>query len=155
MKNFLEKLHNTRHNLKTYQVGLLQTKAYRKLNKYTQEALKPYQIGTVEWALLGVLYDTQKPMSLKKIATKLDVEPPFVTELIEKLKKQKLVSLEKSKQDGRKKLLSLSEKGQNLVPEIEKMLFRESKKWLSGLSISDVINYIHVLNKISKYKDDK
>lgn len=149
MISFLKKVSTARQNLKTYRVGLLQAKAYRNLKNKTALALKPYGLGTVDWAFLGVLYDTDRPMRFAEMADQLDVDAPFVTELIGKLLKEGYVKFERDTKDKRIKLVSLSSNGKMIVPKIEAVLRVKSKGWLQGLSVNEVLTYVSVLKKLS------
>lgn len=150
MISFIKKVNTARKNLKTYRVGLLQAKAYRSLKNRTAVALKPYGLGTVDWAFLGVLNDAIKPIRFAEMAGLLDVDAPFITELIGKLIKKDLIEFERDAKDKRIKLLRLSNKGKKMVPEIESVMRSKSKEWLKGLSVNEVLTYISVLKKISE-----
>lgn len=142
------KISDIRKNTTTYKAGLLQTKAYRTLKNKTTLTLKPYKISAVDWACLGVLFDAQIPLRASEVAKQMDVELPFITEISKQLSKDKIIEFKKDPKDSRIKLISLTEKGRSLVPEVEKVMRAESKKWFVGASIRDLVGYLRVLNKI-------
>lgn len=146
----IQELLNLKKSITTYNVGLLQAKVYRKLKDLTNEALKPYDISSVEWAFLGVIFDHSTGIRSTELAKKLGVKAPFITELVPKFEQRKLLKYEKDDSDARVKKIILTTDGKKLVSEIEKVLRAESKKWLDGLSFKDVYTYLKVLRKISK-----
>lgn len=134
----------------TYGVGLLQAKAYRVLKQHTAELLKPYGIGTVDWALFGLLYESPSGLKASELAEALGVEAPFITELTRKLVKTGLLSLMPGKEDKRVKLVFLTTKGKSFVPEVEKHLRTGMRPLLSGSRLGDLAAYYKVLSVIVK-----
>lgn len=139
-----------RNNLRTYRIGLLQTKAYRKLKELTNEALSPFGMSSIEWAFFGLLLDNKVGIRSKELAEKLGVEAPFITSLIPKFEKNSWVRFEKDPEDSRAKQIVITPRGIAKAEEIEAMLRKESKAWFSDLSIKEVLIYIKVIEKISK-----
>jgi DNA-binding MarR family transcriptional regulator len=152
MVNIFQKINTTRKNLKTYKVGLLQAKVYRKLVNETNIALKPYGITSTDWAFLGILFESSSPVNFGEVKDILEVKAPFVTEIVNRFKDKGLIELTKDENDSRIKLLNITIKGKLLVDQIEEILRARSKKMLSGLNINEIINYVHVLDKISETK---
>jgi MarR family transcriptional regulator for hemolysin len=135
--------------LKTYSVGLLQTKVYRALKVNTELILKPYGISSIEWAYLGTISEYTNGIRAGDLAEILGVEAPFITSLSTKFLRRKLVAYEKDPTDKRAKCIIITTEGKKVVQEIEPILREESKKWLKDLSIKEVLTYIKVLKKIS------
>jgi DNA-binding MarR family transcriptional regulator len=147
-KGIVAKVGAVIRNRKTYQIGLLQAKAYRILKQYTTNALQHLNISTTEWALLGFLNDQPKPVRASVIAEVLGVEPPFVTVLIKKLEKQGLVSIQPDPNDNRSKLLELSAEGTEFVGKTELYLRDKMRPLAQGTGLSDVAGYVSVLERI-------
>ena len=143
-------IENTRKNLTTYRVGLLQTKAYRKLKQRTSEALKPFNITSIEWAFLGMLHEYRDGTRSNELGEVLGVEAPYITSLASRFEKEKILKYTKDEKDGRAKKIQLTEKGHAQVVEIEAFLRKESKKWLEGISIREIIIFLKVLKKLSE-----
>jgi len=145
--------------LSSYQIGLLQTKAYRILNHETARILKQYDITPIDWALLGLLYDSQLQSKggrrLSDIAEELGVEAPFVTERAQDLIKLKLVSIIQSKDDKRVKHMELTEKAKLQIPSIEKDLLASMRPLIQGSSIKEILGYKKVLEQIVKNRPKK
>jgi len=141
-------------NLKTYSVGLLQTKVYRALKANTELFLKPYGISSIEWAYIGTASEYPKGIRSTDLAEILGVEAPFVTSLSAKFHKRKLVEYQKDPNDKRVKCIVITPAGHALIKEIEPILREESKKWLKDLSVKEVLTYIKVLKKIAEQEKE-
>jgi len=135
--------------LKTYNSGLLQAKAYRLLKSYISLTLKKYGISTVEWALIGQLYEV-KSVTITEAAKILDVEKPFATNLAETLRKKGFVKRLVDKDDRRSKRISLTDKGNLQVPIIESDVRGAMSKILNEVSVEDIFSYVKVLEEIVK-----
>lgn len=135
--------------LTTYEIGLLQTKAFRTLKERTDGVLLPFEITSTEWAFLGMLHEYKDGIRSSDIADCLGVEAPFVTVLVANFMKRKWVTQSKDKTDMRAKLIFLTSEGHKKVIDIEAIVRKVSKTWLKDVSIKDVLAYIRVLKKLS------
>ena len=134
-------------HLNAYSSGLLQGKAYRILNMHLTEALLPFGLTIPEWKLLGQLYD-HGDMRLAEIAERLNVEAPIVTLLIDTLEKKMFVTKTNDKNDRRVKNITATAKGTKIIPDIEKVVKTTMAELLTGVSRSDLLGYIRVLEAI-------
>ena len=73
----------------------------------------------VRWATIFVLIARQGPVAVMEIADRLGISHPAVIQVINELEKRELVVSAKSEQDGRKRLLTLSEAGQTMLPQLQ------------------------------------
>ena len=142
--------------LKTYKIGLLQTKAYRILNQETAKALKPFGITPIDWALLGLLYEaSQEGLRLSQLAIELGVEAPYITEQSESLIKQKWITVTPTPSDKRVKLMALTDHARKKIPNIEKKLIGAMVPLLKGSGISELKGYRQILANIVNNKPSK
>lgn len=148
IKKLMLKLITNTDSLTTYKTGLMQAKAYRSLKQVTSKALEPYKLSSLDWALLGLLFDSPEGFKLVEIAELLGVESPFVTVLIDGLEEKGLVTRTVKAEDKRAKIITLTDKSREMIPVIEKDLLSYTKVLLKGASVSEVIAYIKVLSKI-------
>ncbi|MFC5412955.1 GNAT family N-acetyltransferase [Larkinella bovis] len=74
-----------------------------------------------KWFTLFYLLSRESPLSVTEIADKLGFSHPAIIQLARELEQAGLVASAKSGKDNRKRLLSLSEKGKALLPELEKI----------------------------------
>jgi DNA-binding MarR family transcriptional regulator len=73
----------------------------------------------VRWATIFVLIARQGPVAVMEIAERLGITHPAVIQVINELEKKDLIVSAKSEKDGRKRLLTLSETGQAMLPELQ------------------------------------
>lgn len=155
MLNYLISIAKDPSQLTTYHIGLAQTKAYRALKRMTNELLEPYGISSVDWALLGLLREQDAGIRSMDLAGLLSVEQPFVTVLLKKLVAAGLVVVENHVDDRRIKLVTLSQKGRDLVPRVEKQLRSGMRPLLSNLSIREILTYSKVIQTIALNGESK
>lgn len=98
----------------------------------------------VRWATVFILIARQGPVAVMEIAERLGITHPAVIQVINELEKKDLVLSARSEQDGRKRLMSLSETGQAMLPKLQplwdafvavnrEMLNRQSNNLLQSL----------------------
>lgn len=73
----------------------------------------------VRWATIFVLIARQEPVAVMEIADRLKITHPAVIQVINELEKHGLIVSAKSEQDGRKRLLSLSQAGRDMLPKLQ------------------------------------
>lgn len=73
----------------------------------------------VRWATIFVLIARQGPVAVMEIAERLGITHPAVIQVINELEKNNLITSTKSAEDGRKRLLTLSETGQEMLPKLQ------------------------------------
>ncbi|MCK8493233.1 MarR family transcriptional regulator [Spirosoma sp. RP8] len=73
----------------------------------------------VRWATIFVLIARQGPVAITEIAGRLGITHPAVIQVTNELEKRNLIVSTKSEQDGRKRFLSLSEAGQDMLPKLQ------------------------------------
>ena len=73
----------------------------------------------VRWATIFVLIAQQGPVAVMEIADRLGITHPAVIQVINELEKHGLIISAKSEQDGRKRLLTLSDAGQVMLPKLQ------------------------------------
>ena len=141
--------------MKTYTLGLLQASVYRGLKRVTAEHLLAYNISTIQWALLGILYESAEGIRTTQLAQQLGVTKPFITKSIKDLEAKGLVETDKTAHfDKRSVSICLSKKGRGLVPKIETHM-RTNMRFLStGISKIKLLVYIQVLTHFLKKIED-
>ena len=154
MMGLLQKLSLGAKNRTTYRAGLLQAKAYRILKQETAKILKPFDITTFEWGFLGLLAD-HEAIRPKHLAEELGVEAPFVTQILQRLKKKGLVAETRDPKDTRAKTLSLTAKGETFISKIEPVVRSGVKPLLEGAGMSELLGYLAVLETIIRNGTEK
>src|SRR5258706_4419715 len=133
----------------TYKTGLLQAKAYRIMRGHLAKILSVYDLSIPEWTILGQVYE-QEGVRLAEISTILSVEAPLVTTLTDQLEHKEFVYRSDDPQDRRAKLLTLTDKGKELVPKIEKEASKKILGLMKNVSEEDMLAYNRVLEFIVK-----
>ena len=134
----------------TYKSSLYQVKANRILREIVTRALAPFSLTATQWAILGQLSESKDGMRLSEMAEVLGVEAPLVTTLIDQLVIKNLVEKHAHPRDKRAKLLFLTRKGQDLLPQVEIVLDEKLRKAVLGTTPEEVLSYFKVLEVIVK-----
>ncbi len=132
----------------TAQAGLLQSQAYRALKSYMSNYLGSYEVSLTEWALLG-LVTAPGGVRPSELAYQLQVELPLVTSLTNRLVKKDYIKRTKDPEDGRAKLIQLTDNGQDFVARLEIELRTDMKRFLADVAPEELVIYIRVLAKIA------
>ena len=148
MFNIVQKIQTAVRYRTTYNAGILQAKSFRVLKSHTGLGLDPYDISTMEWAMLGLLRDNSSGLRSSVLAEELGVEAPFITILFSKLKKLGYVISNVDQKDSRAKIICATEKGKKFVENTEIELRSHMQSLLEGISKKDLLSYLTVLEKI-------
>ena len=149
MLNALQKLVGKKLDINTYDLVLLQAKTNRALKNKFGEVLNEYKLTTLDWSVLGILSTHTEGCRYNTIAQELSVEPPFVTELVTKLVKQKLIAIKDDIKDRRAKLIFLSKKGEEIINDTEAKLQDHFSDLFKNISPSEFETFKTTLQKIS------
>lgn len=128
----------------TYSAGLAQARAYRLLQTNFNHALKPYNLTMTEWAMIGCIHDAGE-IRLTELAAELDVKPPQVTVMIDKLASKGFVHTIMNEDDNRAKMVSLTPEGSELVPQAEADMRDFMRQYMKGANRSDLLAYLRVV----------
>jgi MarR family transcriptional regulator for hemolysin len=139
--------------LATYQAGLVQSRAYRALNKAYAECLAVHSLSMTQWGLLGLLMHRERVTHVE-ISTIFDVTPTMATKLVTSLEKQGWVERQVHHSDSRVKEVSLTPSGRTLVRSIEPKLRTKMGELLKGVSRKDMAAYLGVLAYLAEYDLD-
>ncbi|MES2985759.1 MAG: MarR family winged helix-turn-helix transcriptional regulator [Patescibacteria group bacterium] len=148
MFDLVKKIQTAIKHRTTYRVGLLHAKVYRLLKVITGEKLLEHNISTIDWALLGILYDDEKGLRFSALSDELIVEPPFVTVLVRELTKKELVETKSDPLDSRAKNVFITAKGRKFVEKVEVELRVHMKFLAKGIPKTDLITHLSVIEKM-------
>ena len=139
----------SKHLLTTYQIGVLVARTHRELKAHTDAVLAPYELTSVDWAILGLLHDDQGAgMKLIDLSEELGVEAPFVTLRTKRLQVRELIEVKSGADDKRERLATITPLGTKLVTIIEPILRSASRTWLRGVGPLDVKGFITVMKTV-------
>ena len=135
--------------VKTFELGLLQAKAYRILKRQTKKSLSAFSIDDIEWSILGLL-SGHGQLTSSELAVYLGVKKPFINKLAAELINKNLVEKVDHEIDRRSFYYQLSAIGNELVVNIETKLVKDMKKLVEPVSLFELRGYKKTLEKIIK-----
>jgi len=106
---------------------------YRYTHTYISKELEPYNIGSGQFQILIVL-NRKDGINQETIAKILNLDKANVGRAVNKLMKSGYVKRSINPSDHRAYLIRMTPKGQNIIPEIRKVLTNVSKKILIDFS---------------------
>lgn len=138
-------------DITTYQSGVVQSAAIRKLNRFTGEFLEEYDLTTMEWFIIGTVYDAgENGISLTNLKQKLGTTMPFITTSVNTLLKKGALIKSADKNDARTKIVAITPSYRPTCMEIEKYLrARMRELFYSNITPEELRTYVTVLYKMS------
>lgn len=131
----------------------MQSRAYRKLERFMERVLSQYDLTLMEWALVGVVRDYgKKGVTMTELAKVLEVDVSHITNKVNELKATKLLTKTPNPKDRREKYIQITGKGKRFVDATEKQLRIELRKWLKSVSRFSLIHYVKTLKTIADLK---
>ncbi|MBP6816233.1 MAG: MarR family transcriptional regulator [Burkholderiaceae bacterium] len=109
-----------------------------------------YQLRPVEFSVLAVLR-ANPLLTQKQLSRALNVSPPNLAVLLDRLQSRGLLTRERNPLDGRSQVLSLTEGGRQMVVKAERTAQALELEATSMLSDSERRTLIRLLQKI--YRD--
>lgn len=128
--------------------GLLQTKSYRILQAQVTGCLQTYGLNHSQWVMLGVAANAEGGIRLNRTADILGVKAPLITAMANELIDRGLMDRVVHRRDKRAKLLAATEKGKQLLDDVQKDVSSVLRQLLAGLSDDDLETYKKVLTTI-------
>ena len=136
----------------TYQSGIAQASAHRILNRITSDFLLQYGLTTMQWFVVGVVYDAgENGIRLSDLMRKLGTTLPYITNTIALLESKGMIKKVSHTGDSRIKLVSIQPDYLEEVKLIEDGLrahIRQTLYHKDGISRDELQAYIAVLYKI-------
>lgn len=138
--------------VRTYRAGLMQAKAFRVVSKHFNENLAAKNLSVPEWAVLGLLYETQEHLPMSAISHMLGVENPMTTSIVKSLEEKGLAARFAQDKDRRSRYVELTDAGRKFVPKTEAELNKRYKEFMQDSTVDDLYSYVTVINFLaSKY----
>lgn len=135
--------------MKTYQAGLIQSRAFRNIGVFMDERLGKYNLSLPQWLIIGALLEYSQ-LSMKQIADMLDVTPPFATRMCTELERKQLISRTPDDIDARSRIVKILPAGRKLADGVEEELRKDLRNLLRDISVEDLEGYLKVLRKLSQ-----
>lgn len=132
-----------------YNIGLLQGKAYRVMQKQLTDALAPFSLSIPEWKLLGQLND-HKELRVADLAQIMDVDPPLITALVSSLERKNFVKKMSHKSDRRAVCIVATTKGKKTLGDTIPVVRQEMAQLFLGITAEERGIYMKVLGIIAE-----
>jgi DNA-binding MarR family transcriptional regulator len=138
-------------DITTYQSGVVQSAAMRKLNRFTADFLAAYKITTMEWFIIGTIYDAgAKGMSLSELKDRLATTMPFITNSINSLIAKGILIKSPHNDDARTKIVTIVPAYRQTCRDIESYLRAKMRElFYKDISPEELRVYVSVLYRIS------
>ena len=150
MLNAFQKLVSKKAEISSYELIRLQAKTHRGLKNKFGNILDKHNLSTLDWSILGILFENKEGCHYNKIATDLAVEPPFITELVTKLIKLKLINIKEDITDRRAKKIFITPKGEGLVEEVEAKFQEYFSTFFKNVTASEFDTFKKIMEELSK-----
>lgn len=151
MSRINSKANTSLSELKTYQVGVVESAAHRALRKHKDECLKEYNITGMQWYIIGTVADTGvKGIRITDLAKMLDTTLAFLTNTVNLLVSKGILARHVNAEDNRSNFVVMQKSYQKTYKKIEEELRIKLKKSIySRVSPEELETYIKVINKFS------
>ena len=103
-----------------------------------------------KWFPLYYLLSQEKEIGIMEIAQKLNISHPAVIQLGKELEKNGWITSTKSKEDARKRLLKLSKKGINLLPQLQ-LIWDDIREVNRQVVDAQATNILQALEEMEAY----
>ncbi len=118
-----------------------------KLREMTEEALKPHGLVGKHWGILTTLKE-KGSLTQHDIGRCIHMDRSTMVMMIDDLEKAGLVERRANPQDRRAYSIQVTEKGKNLLPELNRLGLAAEKKFLSVLSPKEQKDLAQILKKL-------
>lgn len=141
--------------LKTYQVGVVQSAAMRALKKHKDECLKPYGLSGMQWVIIGTVLDAgSKGTRITDLAKKLDTTMAFLTNAVNLLESKGILERVENINDSRSRMVRVTKKFRPNCRKIEADLRQKLRGSIYAKVTPDELHtYIKVLYKFAELED--
>lgn len=143
-----------------YELGelALATRLKRLSERLSTDVSKIYKESDVDfeakWFLILTLLQKEKIMTITAIADSLQLSHPAIIQFVQELSQKNLIKTVTDKNDGRKRMVSLTTTGKKTLAQIAPILESikaENKKWIEGASA----NILTILTELEQALDEK
>ena len=130
-------------------LGKIISRIYWGTQAYMEQKLDNYGIGSGEVAILMLLHH-KNAMNQKEIAEEIHINKATVSREIEKLIKNGYVERKRSGEDRRGYIIILTERGEEIIPEIKEILLEWKKVIMHGFSMGERGFIMKALEKMER-----
>lgn len=128
-------------------VGFNLSRAETLVRRLVLEHLAPCQLTLAEFSLLS-LVSVNKGVNQRQAGEVLEIAPPNMAHLVDRLANRGLLKRVRGRQDRRVQMLSLSEAGLELLAHAESLVEEQEAKVSSVLTAEEQSQLLALLNKV-------
>lgn len=118
-----------------------------KLKKHLEQALRPFNITPVQFAVLGLLWESDDLLQ-HEIADLLGKDRPNISRVLEKMALKGLIIRHQDTQDRRATRVTLTNSARILRPTLEQLGIKFRTQATHGLSETEQKQLINLLNRL-------
>jgi DNA-binding MarR family transcriptional regulator len=130
-------------------VGYASTLASVLLKKAFQKHLGALKLKAVEFSIL-VLVDTNPEVNQKQLGAAIDVAPPNLAMILDRMVEQGWVRRERSERDRRAQLIRLTPEGQALTTRARKIALSMEAEALKNLTAAEQAMLLELLQRVAR-----
>ena len=140
----------------TYQAGVVQSAAFRSLKKFTDGCLREYGLTTMQWFILGTIYDSgDEGIRISDLSRSVDTNLPYITNTLNLLESQGAVERVESSKDGRSKRVRITYSYRPQCDIIEAALRQKMRSGIySRIDPDQLRSYLYVLHQFTTLDKD-
>jgi len=139
-----------RFSIKATKIALMQSKFHRMTKQRMTLALRPFQLSTVDWIILGFLDHRKAAVVMSEVAHELGIQSSFMTVIVSKLSKRNLIKVTEDKVDHRKKHIELTKEGSKVVTLMQQQFEEFFMPYVKGVSPSEMLTYMKVIKVVTE-----
>jgi DNA-binding MarR family transcriptional regulator len=136
------KKHATKSSL-----GYWLSRSARKLDKFFENYLSDLNLTSNEYAILNSVYNSESTTP-SEIVSFLNMDKGYVTRQVVNLEKKGLIKRVDNKKDRRSYSLKLTNKGENILPELIECSFETNRQLKSLLTEKEQMSLLKILQKV-------
>lgn len=138
-------------DITTYQSGVVQSAAFRALNKFTTGILKEHGLTTMQWFIIGTIYDAgSEGVRITDLGKKIDTRLSFLTNTVNLLESKGVLERLSHQTDSRSRLVVVKSSYRPTCLAIEQDLRARMRAAIyKEISPDEFRTYIDVLYKLS------
>ena len=130
------------------QVGFLLRRAYQRASSNLVEQIGPHDLTAPQFATLARLYE-RGPLSQNLLGRLVAMEPANIRDVVQRLKKRRLVSTSRAPDDARLILVGLTPTGMALVQDLLPIEVECTARTLASFSAQEKRILYELLNRLA------
>lgn len=128
--------------------ALLQGRLSRFIRNKANDTLEKFDLKTADWIVLGYIEHKEDPQIPTNIAHDMGIPTSYSTMIISKLEKAGYLTVKGDTQDERRKIVSITKKGCNLLDQINTEVHEQFLPYFKGISDTELNAYLEVIKRI-------